>query len=112
MNIASPEHKANPFPFYARLRAEAPVHRVTMPDRQTAWLVTRYDDVVSVLTDDRFAKDAFRVLSKEQFAKAPWLTKLMLPLMMPLAHHMLNRDPPDHTRLRALVQQAFSPRLV
>ena len=46
VDITSADFKRNPFPFYARLRAEAPVHRVTLPDRQTAWLVTRYDDVV------------------------------------------------------------------
>jgi cytochrome P450 PksS len=112
VSIASSEFKANPFPFYRRLRAEAPVFRVTLPDRQTGWLVTRYDDVVTVLKGEQFAKDAFRVLSKEQLDAIPWLTKLLMPLMMPLAHHMLDRDPPDHTRLRALVQQAFSPRLV
>jgi cytochrome P450 PksS len=112
LNIAASEFKANPFPFYRRLREEAPVHRVKLPNGQSAWLVTRYDDVVRVLTDERFAKDAFRVLSKDQLEASPWLTKLLTPLLMPLARHMLNRDPPDHTRLRALVQQAFSPRLV
>jgi cytochrome P450 len=112
VNIASSEFKADPFPFYRHLREHEPVYRVKLPGRQTAWLVTRYDDVVNVLTDERFAKDAFRVLSKEQLAAAPWLTKLLTPLLMPLARHMLDRDPPDHTRLRALVQQAFSPRLV
>ncbi|HTM54455.1 MAG TPA: cytochrome P450 [Pirellulales bacterium] len=112
VNIASPEFKADPFPFYRRLRETAPVYRVMMPDRQTAWLVSRYDDVISVLTDERFAKDAFRVLSKERLADVPWLTKLMIPLLIPLSNHMLNRDPPDHTRLRGLVQQAFSPRRV
>ncbi len=112
VNIAGPEFKADPFPFYRRLRQEAPVYRVQLPDRQKAWLVTRYDDVVSVLTDERFAKDAFRVLSKEQLDASPWLAKMLTPFLMPLARHMLNRDPPDHTRLRALVQQGFSPRLV
>jgi cytochrome P450 len=112
VNIAASEFKADPFPFYGRMRDLAPVHRVKLPDRQMAWLVTRYDDVVTVLTDERFAKDPFRVLSKEQLARSPWATKLLAPLLMPLARHMLNRDPPDHTRLRTLVQQAFSPRLV
>ena len=112
VNIAAPEFKADPFPFYRQLREREPVHRVNLPDGQHAWLVTRYDDVVRVLTDERFAKDVFRVRSKEQMAAAPWLQKRLTPLLMPLARHMLNRDPPDHTRLRALVQQAFSPRLV
>jgi cytochrome P450 len=112
VNIAGSEFKADPFPVYRRLREQAPVYRVTLPDLQLAWLVTRYDDVVTVLTDERFAKDAFRVLSKERLAASPWLARMLTPLLMPLARHMLNRDPPDHTRLRALVQQAFSPRLV
>lgn len=112
VNIAASAFKADPFPFYHRLREQAPVYRVKQPDGQMAWLVTRYDDVVRVLTDERFAKDPFRVCSKEQLAASPWLTKVCGPLLLPLARHMLNRDPPDHTRLRALVQQAFSPRLV
>ena len=48
VNIASPGHKADPYPFYARLRAESPVHRVTLADRRPAWLIARYDDVVAV----------------------------------------------------------------
>ena len=44
INLASPEFKANPHPFYARLRAEAPVYRTLLPDKQSAWLITRYDD--------------------------------------------------------------------
>jgi len=44
IEIASPRFKADPFPFYARLREEAPVFRVRLPDGQGSWLVTRYDD--------------------------------------------------------------------
>jgi cytochrome P450 PksS len=47
--IATAEFKADPFPFYARLRAEAPVYRALLPDKTYAWLVTRYDDVALVL---------------------------------------------------------------
>ena len=46
INIASREFRANPYPFYARLRAEAPVYRTLLPDKQAAWLITRYDDVL------------------------------------------------------------------
>ena len=45
-DLARPQFKANPYPFYARLRAETPVCRTTL-FRQPAWLITRYDDVVS-----------------------------------------------------------------
>jgi cytochrome P450 PksS len=108
VNIASPAFKANPYPFYARLRAEAPVHRVPLPDGQTAWLITRYDDVVQALKDERFAKDRLNALTPGQMAKQPWMPAMFKPLM----RNMLDLDPPDHTRLRALVHKAFTPRLV
>jgi cytochrome P450 PksS len=108
INIASSAFKANPYPFYARLRAEAPVFSVRLPDKQIAWLVTRYDDVVSVLKDERFAKDRLEVLTPQQVAKLPWVPKRF----MPLSRNMLDLDAPDHTRLRSLVHKAFTPRLV
>jgi cytochrome P450 len=49
VDLASPAFKANPYPFYARLRAEEPVCSVVLPDKQVVWLVTRYDDVAMVL---------------------------------------------------------------
>jgi hypothetical protein len=48
-DLAQPRFKANPFPFYARMRAEAPAFEVTGPFFRRAWLVTRYDDVVALL---------------------------------------------------------------
>jgi cytochrome P450 PksS len=108
LDIWTSEFKANPFPFYAHLRANNPVCQVTLPDKQKAWLVTRYDDVALVLKDERFGKDHRRILTPEQLAKQPWIPAMFKPL----SHHMLDQDPPDHTRLRSLVQQAFSPRAV
>jgi cytochrome P450 PksS len=107
VNIASPAHKANPFPFYSRLRAESPVHRVTLPSRQTAWIIARYDDVAAALKDERLVKDKHAALTPGQMAREPW----MPAFMRPLSRNMLDLDPPDHTRLRALVQKAFTPRL-
>jgi cytochrome P450 PksS len=108
VNIACREHKANPYPFYARLRAEAPVHPVRLPDGQMAWLITRYDDVAAVLKDERLAKDKLNAQTPGQLARRPWVPAVLAPL----ARNMLDLDPPDHTRLRALVHRAFSPRLV
>lgn len=110
VNIAASEFKADPFPYYRRLREVAPVHRVKLPEGKMAWLVTRYDDVVQVLTDERFFKD-FQAIPKDLVASTR-LERLLGPFLMPLARHMLNQDPPHHTRLRSLVQQAFTPRLV
>lgn len=108
IDITSPEHKANPHRLYARLRAETPVCPVLMPDKQTAWLVTRYDDVVAVLKDERFVKDRFRSLAPQFSQKQPWMPAVFKPLMQ----NMLDSDAPNHTRLRSLVQLAFTPRRV
>ncbi len=107
-NLASPEFKANPFPFYARLRDEAPVHRMTLATKESAWLVTRYDDVAMVLKDERFAKDIANAMTPEQLRRLPWFRKLFPSLR----RNLVNLDPPDHTRLRALAQKVFTPRLM
>jgi cytochrome P450 len=109
-NIASPEHKADPFPFYARLRDEAPVTQVpvTMPGYKSAWLVTRYDDVVAVLKDERFVKDRRNIQAAGKPALTPWLPGALRSL----EHTMLDVDEPDHMRLRSLVNMAFTPRAV
>ena len=110
VDVTSANFKANPFPFYAQLRAEAPVFPVTisMPTKQRAWLITRYNDVQDVLKDARFAKNPRNAMSPEQLKKRPW----MPPMFKPLEQNMLDLDSPDHTRLRALVHKAFTPRLI
>ena len=107
-DLASPRFKANPYPFYARLRNEAPVWRTTLRDRRTVWLVTRYEDVAGVLKDRTFAKDPLNAMDPEQRAKTPWVPGFLKPL----ERNMLDLDDPDHVRLRALVSKAFTPRLV
>src|SRR5215204_3288972 len=107
-DLASPRFKANPYPFYARLRAETPVWRTTLPSRRTAWLVTRYEDVADALGDDRFAKDPLNALDPEQQKRQPWVPSFLKPL----ERNMLDLDEPDHRRLRALVSKAFTPRLI
>ena len=107
-NISSPQFRANPYPFYAQLRATAPVHQVKISRRETAWMVTRYNDVLAVLRDERFAKDRFTAMTPEQQAKMPWIPEMMKPL----ARNMLDLDEPDHGRLRGLVHKAFTPRLI
>jgi cytochrome P450 PksS len=104
----SPAFKADPFPFYDRLRADHPVYQTALADGRTIWLVTRYDDVVAVLRDPRFLKDQRAVLTPEEQAALPALS----PVLDLLSHDLLNQDPPNHTRLRALVSKAFTPRLV
>src|SRR5256886_12912226 len=110
VDVTNAKFKANPFPFYAQLRAEAPVFPVTgpMPTKQRAWLVTRYSDVQDVLKDARFAKNPRNAMSPEQLKKMPWIP----PMFKPLEQNMLDLDSPDHTRLRALVHKAFTLRMI
>jgi cytochrome P450 len=100
-DISSPRFKANPYPFYARLRAEAPVYRTRLAFWLSAWLVTRYDDALFVLKEGPFSND---------FAtkKMGWVPRRF----QALNRHLLNADPPDHIRLRTLVSKAFTPRAV
>ncbi|GCE21599.1 cytochrome P450 family protein [Dictyobacter kobayashii] len=110
VDVTSAQFKANPFPFYAQLRAEAPVFPVTMPKpiKRRAWLITRYDDVRDTLKDPRFAKNRRNAMTPEQLKKMPWIP----PMFKSLEQNMLDLDSPDHTRLRALVHKAFTPRLI
>lgn len=107
-NIVSSEFKVDPFPFLARLRASEPVYRTTLPDKTPVWLVTRYEDVLALLRDERFTKNRRRALTPEQARKLPWMPSMFRPL----ERNMLDLDPPDHTRLRSLVHKAFTPHLV
>ena len=107
-DLASSRFKADPYPFYARLRAEAPVWRTTLSDKRTAWIVTRYEDVAGVLKDDRMAKDPLNAQDPEQLAREPWVPGFLKPL----ERNMLDVDEPDHRRLRTLVSKAFTPRLI
>lgn len=108
LDLVSPSFKANPYPTYARLRAESPVARIRLPDGREAWLVSRYEDAALVLKDGRFSKDRRRVSTPHRLP----IEQFIAPLIGPLQFTMLDLDAPDHTRLRALVHKAFTPRLI
>lgn len=110
LNIVSAEFKANPYALLARLRASEPVFRTYLPDKTKTpvWLLTRYEDVFTLLKDERFPKNRRSALTPEQIRRLPWVP----PMFRPLERNMLDLDQPDHTRLRALVHKAFTPRLV
>ncbi|HEU4848503.1 MAG TPA: cytochrome P450 [Rubrobacteraceae bacterium] len=108
VDLFDPSFKADPYPTYAKLRSSAPVYRAALPDGRGVWLITRYDDVLAVLKDQRFVKDWRGALTPEQLAQVPPIPEVMKPL----SQNMLDTDPPDHERLRALVSKAFTPRLI
>lgn len=108
VDIADAKFKANPFPFYAQLRAEAPVFPVKALRGQRAWLITRYDDVLAAFKDERLAKDRHNAMTPEQLKKAP----KMPSFFKTFERGMLSLDDPDHARLRVLVHKAFTPRRI
>lgn len=105
VDLADPELKRNPHPFFARLRREAPVKQLRQRDGRLVWMITRYADVAAALKDDRFTKDRLAAFdSSDRRKHMPWMPQFVRPLGM----NMLDQDPPNHTRLRALVQKAFT----
>ena len=105
------EFLQKPHELFGRLRVEQPVQEVILPRGIKVWLVTRYDDVRAVLTDPTVSKDILRavpLLERHSTAEEPQSFEAELAL----AGHMLNTDPPDHNRLRTLVNKAFTARRV
>ncbi|MEC0669463.1 cytochrome P450 [Bacillus haynesii] len=105
--LSSAAFKDEAYEFYKRLRASRPVYPVSMGDLGEGWLITRYDDAVHILKDARMKKNYENVFTEEELENFSALEN-----EEPLSKHMLNSDPPDHGRLRSLVQKAFTPRMV
>jgi len=89
----------DPYPLYARLRAEAPLYR---NDELDFWALSRYDDVLTAFRNPAQLSNRFGV-SLDPAAYGPQAERAMSFLAM---------DPPRHTRMRSLVSKAFTPRRV
>ncbi|MCM6776400.1 cytochrome P450 [Nocardia sp. CDC159] len=99
----------DPDSYYERWRARGPVLAARFKNSVSAWVVIGYAEARAALADPRLHKDVegmFEVFRR----KNPDLTEDSNADT--LAAHMLNSDPPDHTRLRKLVNKAFTPRRV
>ena len=99
----SPEFIRDPYPALAALREAGPIH--FHPERNL-WLVTRHADVNAILRDRRFGRTYLHVATHEQMGRTPeppW----QVPFWRVVRNGMLDREPPDHTRLRALGGKAF-----
>jgi cytochrome P450 PksS len=106
---------ADPFPHYAALRRDAPIFRMdATPENSmipfgSVWVVSRYEEASIVLKDPtRFVQSPAAALPLEVLAAMP----PMPSFMKVVAESMVMRDPPDHTRLRGVVNRAFTPRAV
>ncbi|MEL6406072.1 MAG: cytochrome P450 [Chloroflexota bacterium] len=109
--IFSHEARANPQAVYKDMRDNDPIYMGVGPQTGNhIWFFTRYDDVVSVLRDQRFIKDVRKNLPPELAQR--YVMEDPDPTFQMINHHLLNMDAPDHTRLRSLVHKAFTPKAV
>ncbi len=111
-DLYSHEFRVTTHATYARMREESPVHVQPGLDGETPiWFVTRYDDVVAVLTDnERFVVDPTLALTAEEIA-ALQADATFAPDER-VNENLLSKDGDDHRRLRRLVTKAFTPRMV
>jgi cytochrome P450 len=91
----SAELKADPYSVYAELRVRGPVHRARFPHSRECWLIVGYQEARAALADPRMRKDP-AVAGAEYWEERYFV------------EHMLNSDPPRHTRLRGLIAGAFT----
>lgn len=97
-------HIPDPYLMYARLREQGPIHRKVNRYGHDTWLVTSYEATRSVLLDPR--------LSRNPHHAPQWMRDQELTGGGVLGVNLLASDPPDHTRIRRLVSQAFTRRRV
>ncbi|MER6443020.1 MULTISPECIES: cytochrome P450 [unclassified Streptomyces] len=100
----TPEFRANPHPVYTELRNSAPVCPLRPPHGVETYLITRHDDARAALADPRLSKDMYGALDAYH--------RIFGDSSIALDDNMLFSDPPKHTRLRRIVQGAFTTRRV
>jgi cytochrome P450 len=99
----APAIRDDPFGHFAEARAQCPVQRAQLADGHPAWIVLGYEAARQALNDPRISKDMLAALQDNGDVVAEGLPG------PEFSRHMLNVDPPDHTRLRRLVSRAFVP---
>lgn len=103
-NPFAPEQIADPYPFFARARAETPVFYSPLLHM---WVVTRYDDILMILKDPRRFSSTASINTEQMDAEARALFSHgpQIPIL-------IDSNPPVHTRLRSLVNAGFTPRRI
>jgi cytochrome P450 len=99
---------ADPYPAYDELRRAGRIH---FDERTNHWLITRHADVNALLRDRRFGRSYLHLATHAEMGHPPD-AELTGPFWRLIRDGMLDREPPDHTRLRGLVMKAFTPRRV
>ena len=103
LDLAHVEAGGPPYELFARLRRESPVHRHAEQGGPGFWAVTRYDDVVEVSRDSA---------TWSSYTGGTMIADATPEQLFVVRQMMLNMDPPQHTKLRALINKGFTPRMV
>ncbi|HFJ9508572.1 TPA: cytochrome P450 [Bacillus pacificus] len=107
INLASAQFKEDAYEIYKESRKKQPILFVNQVEIGKEWLITRYEDALPLLKDNRLKKDWKNVFSQD--TKNMYLS---VDNSDHLTTHMLNSDPPNHSRLRSLVQKALTPKMI
>ena len=99
---SDPQTLANPYPYFSSLRKDDPIHWNV---KLKSWIITRYDDVRSILSSDKITVDRLNTFySKLPSNEAKLLEEIVKYLNLWAAF----RNPPDHTRMRKIMMVAFT----
>jgi len=104
----NPDFVQDPYPFYARWRAEHPVFYWRELGH---WCFARYDDVGALLRDRRFGRQILHVATREELGW-PETPEHLVPFYRFEDHSLLEVEPPVHTRLRGFINPSFLPRQI
>jgi cytochrome P450 PksS len=105
--FSDPRYRADPYVVFSEVRREQPAYRTRLRNGDEVFLVTRFDDVEAALKDGRLVKN----ITNARDRRPGLLGRLGFTAQFANTN-MLKSDPPEHTRLRALAHQAFTPKLV
>ncbi|MBL8050118.1 MAG: cytochrome P450, partial [Anaerolineales bacterium] len=106
-NLQKENIRANPYPFYERLREQDPIH---WDEEMGFWILTRYDDIDSLYTDHRFSRAQGLMKNFERLDESQ--QQIAQPVYHSFSKTLFYSDPPGHTHLRSLMNHAFTPRYV
>ncbi|NNH74891.1 cytochrome P450 [Nocardia uniformis] len=107
IELVGDDFHADPHKYYDRWRAQGPVHHVQFPGGIPSWVIIGHVEGRAALADHRLRKNSTDLYHLFERKSARILTDATTQA---LASHMLNSDPPEHTRLRKMVNKSFAPR--
>lgn len=108
VDLTDPVTRSNPYAAYAKLRREAPIARAQIRGMGSTWVLSRYDDVAQALKDPRLYNDRAHANGEDGSRDKWWLPSMLTAI----ERSMVMQDDPNHRRLRSLVHQAFTPKMI